>query len=186
MAIGATIYKAELSIADIGRAYYADHVLSLARHPSETEERLMVRLFAFALHAHPDLRFGRGLSTEDEPDLWRRDPTGVIDLWIDVGLPAERDVRKACGRARNVIVFAYGGRKADAWWQQNAAAFGRIRNLAVVSVEPDQAAQLAALAERSMRLSCTVQDGSAFLSSPSAAVTVETTILQRADGNPGP
>ena len=95
MALGSTVYKAELSVADIGRGYYAEHVLALARHPSETEERLMVRLLAFALHAHTDLRFGRGISAEDEPDLWQKDATGVIDLWIDVGLPDERSVRKA-------------------------------------------------------------------------------------------
>lgn len=161
MALSATVYKAELAVADIARGYYADHVLALARHPSETEERLMVRLFAFALHAHADLGFGRGLSTDDEPDLWQKDATGVIDLWIDVGLPDERAVRKACGRARRVVVLAYGGRKLDMWWRENAAALDRHDNLQVLSVAADESSQLGALAERSMRLSCTVQEGSA-------------------------
>lgn len=180
MALGSTIYKAELSIADISRSYYADHQLALARHPSETEERLMVRLLAFALHAHTDLRFGRGISTDDEPDLWQKDPTGVIELWIDVGLPDERAVRKACGRASRVVVLAYGGRKLDMWWQQNADALARNRNLDVITVSPEETSQLAALAQRSMRLSCTVQEGSAWIGSGHFGCTVEPKQLQRA------
>ena len=173
MALGSTIYKAEISVADIARNYYADHALSLARHPSETEERMMTRLLAFALHAHDELRFGRGLSTDDEPDLWQKDATGVIDLWIDVGLPDERSVRKACGRARRVVVLAYGGRKVDTWWHESAAALARHRNLEVLMVSTDETAQLADLAERSMRLSCTVQEGSAWIGSDRFGVSVE-------------
>lgn len=179
MALGSTVYKAELSVADIGRGYYADHLLALARHPSETEERLMVRLLAFALHAHTDLIFGRGISTEDEPDLWQKDATGVIDLWIDVGLPDERSVRKACGRARRVVVLGYGGRKFDMWWQQNAPALGRNRNLEVIAVSPEETSQLAALAGRSMRLSCTIQEGSAWIGSDHAGCNVEPRHLKR-------
>src|SRR4051812_19401069 len=105
MASGATIYKADLQIADMDRQYYANHALTIACHPSETAERMMVRLLAFALFAHADLAFGRGLSAQDEPDLWRKDLTGAIDLWIDVGQPEERDVRRACNRARQVAVI---------------------------------------------------------------------------------
>ena len=110
VALRSTIYRADLSVSDLDRQVYARHALTLARHPSETEERLMVRLLAFALHADEALEFGRGLSAEGEPDLIRRDPTGAVDLWIEVGLPDERDVRKACGRAREVAVLAYGAR----------------------------------------------------------------------------
>ena len=185
MALSSTIYKVELSVADIGRSYYAEHSLALARHPSETEERLMVRLLAFALHAHTDLKFGRGISTEDEPDLWQKDATGVIDLWIDVGLPDERSVRKACGRARSVVVLAYGGRKLDMWWQQNAAALARNRNLQVITVSPEETAQLAALAQRSMRLSCTVQEGGAWIGSDHSGCSVEPKHLMSASDAPG-
>ncbi len=117
VALKSTICKAELAVADIERGYYRDHVVTIARHPSETDERMMVRLLAFALHADDALAFGRGLSTDGEPDLWRRDLTGTIEQWIDVGLPDEREVRKACGRAREVHVLAYGGRAVDLWWQ---------------------------------------------------------------------
>ncbi len=180
MALGATVYKAELSIADITRGYYADHVLSLARHPSETEERLMVRLLAFALHADQALSFGRGLSNDDEPDLWQKDATGVIDLWIDVGLPDERSIRKACGRAGRVVVLAFGARKLDMWWQQNADALARHRNLEVLTLSDAESSQLAALAERSMQLSCTVQEGNAWFGSDRSGVTVELKHLKRA------
>jgi uncharacterized protein YaeQ len=106
MALKSTIFKVELSVADIDRGYYRDHSLTLARHPSETDERMMVRLLAFALHADPALEFGRGLSAEDEPDLVRRDLTGASEQWIEVGLPDEPEVRKACGRSRAVSVMA--------------------------------------------------------------------------------
>ncbi len=185
MALGSTVYKAELSVADIGRGYYAEHSLALARHPSETEERLMVRLLAFALHAHSELKFGRGISTEGEPDLWQKDATGVIDLWIDVGLPDERSVRKACGRARRVVLLAYGARKLDMWWQQNTAALARNRNLEVITVSPEETSQLAALAERSMRLSCTLQEGSAWIGSERSGCNVEPKHLKRSPDERG-
>ena len=102
MAPNATIFKAILHIADVERHYYEDHTVTLARHPSETDERMMVRLLAFALHAHEALLFGRGLSTEDEPALWQKDLTGLIELWIEVGLPDEKALRQACGRAKQV------------------------------------------------------------------------------------
>src|SRR5512135_3069811 len=131
MALRSTVYRADLTVSDLDRGVYGQHALTLARHPSETEERLMVRLLAFALHADETLAFGRGLSTEDEADLWQIDPTGVIERWIDVGLPDERDIRKACGRAREVVVLAYGARKVDAWWTDNAEALARLSNLRV-------------------------------------------------------
>ncbi len=158
MALKATIFKAELSIADIDRGYYADHSLTLARHPSETDERMMVRLLAFALRAAERLEFGRGLSSEDEPDLVERDLTGAIQRWIDVGLPDERDVRKACGRARRVDVIAYGGRAVELWWQGARKTLERQAALEVCELPADASQALAKMADRSMRLQVTVHD----------------------------
>jgi uncharacterized protein YaeQ len=158
MALNATIYKAELQISDMVRHFYATHALTLARHPSETEERLMVRLLAFALHADERLEFGKGLSSDDEPDLWRTARNGEIEQWIDLGQPDEQRIRKACGRAREVIVVNYGGRASDVWWEKNAGALGRSKNLSVIDVSV-AAPALAAIAERSMRLQCNIQDG---------------------------
>jgi hypothetical protein len=112
MALKSTIFKIDLQIADMDRGYYADHALTIARHPSETDERMMARVLAFALFAAEDLSFGNGLSTNDEPDLWRRDLTGEVLLWVDVGQPDEKLIRKACHRARQVVVWrTCGGRK---------------------------------------------------------------------------
>jgi uncharacterized protein YaeQ len=165
MALKSTIYKAELQIADMDRHYYADHALTIARHPSETDERMMVRVLAFALLAHEYLEFGKGLSDTDEPDLWRKDLTGAIDTWIDVGQPDERRIAKASGRAERVEVIAYGGRTSDIWWQGVRARVERLDNVRVRTLAEGTAAALGALAERTMRLQCTVQDGAAWLSS---------------------
>lgn len=134
MALKATICKAELQIADMDRNYYHDHVLTVARHASETGERMMVRLLAFALHAHEALTFGKGLSADDEPDLWQKDLTGNIETWIDVGLPDEKRVRKACGRARQVYIYNYGGRSAGIWRDQNRGSLERLKNLTVLNL----------------------------------------------------
>jgi len=175
VALKATIFRAELQVSDLDRGHFGTHSLTLARHPSETDERMMVRLLAFALDADEALEFGRGLSAEDEPDLVRRDLTGVIELWIEVGLPDEREVRKASGRARQVKVYTYGGRSADLWWEQNAAALARLPNLTVVDVPDETAAAIEALAERTMKLACTIQEGQVWLSGEGDTISFELT-----------
>lgn len=181
MAIKATIFKANLQIADMERHYYQDHMLTLARHPSETDERMMVRLLALALHAHEHLEFGQGMTEEDEADLWRKDLTGAIELWIDVGIPDEKLIRKACGRARQVVVYCYGGRIADMWFAQNSAQFGRQRNLTIISLPAADTQALAKLAQRTMDLQCTIQDGQVWLSNGAASVQVERVVLKSAE-----
>ncbi len=173
MAIKATIFKAELQIADMERNYYHDHALTLARHPSETDERMMVRMLAFALHAHEYLEFGQGMTEDDEADLWRKDLTGAIELWIDVGLPDEKLIRKACGRADQVVVYAYGGRVAEMWFAQNSSQFERLRNLTVINLPQASTRALAGLAQRTMQLQCTIQDGQAWISDQQRNVPVE-------------
>ncbi len=163
MALKSTIFKAELEVSDLDRGHFASHSLTLARHPSETDERMMVRVLAFALNADERLAFGRGLSSDDEADLARTDLTGAIELWVEVGLPDERAVRKASGRSRQVIVYAFGS-GAEIWWRQNAGALGRIDNLAVVHLPLEATRAMAGLAERTMSVQCTVQEGRVWLS----------------------
>jgi uncharacterized protein YaeQ len=177
LALKATIFKAELQVSDLDRGHFATHALTIARHPSETDARMMVRLLAFALNADPALEFGRGLSAEDEPDLVRRDLTGAIDLWIDVGLPDEREVRKAAGRAREVKVYTYGGRGAALWWEQNRAALERLANLTVVDMPEEAVAAIGAMAERTMRLDCTIQEGQLYLSGEAGTFHFEPRVL---------
>lgn len=172
MALNATIFKCELQVADLDRPHYGDYPLTLARHPSETDERLMVRLLAFALHAGEGLQFTRGLSSSDEPDLWLRELNGDIALWIEAGLPDERRIRKACSRARQVVVYAYGGRTAAIWWQGIAAQLTRFDNLAVFNLPKADSDALTTLCMRNMRLSATVQEGQVWLSSDSASAEV--------------
>jgi len=178
MAIKATICKASLQIADMERHYYQDHALTLARHPSETDERMMVRLLAFALHADDYLEFGQGMTDDEAADLWQKDLTGAILRWIDVGTPDEKLIRKACGRAEQVVVYSYGGRVAELWFAQNSPQFARQKNLTIVNLPPESTRELAKLAQRSMNLQCTIQDGQVWLSDGNTSVSIERTVLQ--------
>lgn len=153
------------------RKYFHVHSLILARHPSETDERMMVRLLAFALHADEALQFAGGLSC-DEPDLWRRDLTGAIELWIAVGQPDEQQIRRACGRARQVIVYAYSGRSAQVWWQRSAATLARSKNLTVIDLAAASSEALAALVEQGMQMQCFIQDADVQMMNDEAIVPI--------------
>ena len=177
MAQKATIFRAELAVADMDRGHFATYTLTLARHPSETDERMMVRLLAFALNAGDALAFGRGLSTEDEGDLMQRDLTGAIERWIDVGLPDEKSLRKASGRAERVIVYAYGGRAVDLWWAKNRGTLERLPNFSALDVPQEASQALARLAQRTMQLTCTVQDGHLWFANATETVAVTLTVL---------
>lgn len=162
MALKSTIFKAELQVADLDRGHFGDYPLTMARHPSENDERMMVRLLAFALYASPDLAFGKGLSSDDEPALWEIDLAQTIRLWIDVGTPDEARLRRASGRADRVAVLAYGDRAVDVWWSQNASALQRLKNLEIWRLSSDETARLGKLAERNMKLAVTHQEGTIY------------------------
>ena len=172
MALKATIYKAQLSVADMDRQHYADYALTLARHPSETDERMMLRLVAFALHAHERLTFGKGLSDPDEPDLWRHDLTGLVEDWIQLGQPDERDLIRACGKAGSVTVYTYGN-GADPWWSAAEARLARTRNLSVRRLSVIGSAPIASLAQRTMNLHCTIQDRQVLLGNDDSTLSVD-------------
>jgi uncharacterized protein YaeQ len=163
MAIKATVYKADLQISDMDRNYYQNHALTLAQHPSETVERMMIRLLIFALHAHEDLAFTRGISSNDEPDLWLKLPGDDIDTWIDLGQPDEKRIRKACGRAREVFIYTYDQRSAVVWWKQMNNKLDRFDNLHVIALPGDTGISLAQLAERSMTIQCSIQDNEIWI-----------------------
>lgn len=162
MAPKSTIYKASLDIVDLDRNHYASYPLTLACHPSETETRMMIGLAAFALNAHERLAFTRGLSETTEPDLWQRDLTGDLEVWIELGHPDERRLAKACGVSRSVLVYTYSNSPA-LWWEPSAARLSRLRNLAVRSFDPAETRALADLVDKTMELSCTIQDGELWL-----------------------
>lgn len=177
MALKSTVFKAELQVSDLDRGYYGTHALIIARHPSETDERMMVRIVAFALNADPLLRFGKGLGSDEEPDLWQHDLTGQTELRIEVGLPEVARLRKACGLAQRVTVYSY-GRAADIWWKQSARDLARHDNLAVVSLPVELTRDFAALARRTMQLQCTIQDAIVWFSNAEKSVQFEPQFLK--------
>ena len=181
MALKSTIFKANLQVADIDNGYYADHALTLARHPSETDERMLVRLVALALHAHKlqtvcngdgTLAFGAGLSNPDEPDVWLRDFTGQTRLWIEVGQPEDKPVIKACGKADEVVVYCF-NHAAEIWWRGIENKLSRPQNLQVWRVPTEASQSLATLAQRSMQLQATVQEGVLSLSDETRHIDIE-------------
>lgn len=168
MALKSTIYKAEIQLSDMDRHVYGEHALTLALHPSETEERLMVRVLAYALLVPADdlqgrLVFAKGLSDVDEPDLWHRNHADEIVHWVEVGHPDERRLAKACGRAERVTILAYQA-SSRIWFEGIATKITRLRNLRILALPPEQAQALAALAGRSLRIQITIQDGLIWLS----------------------
>ena len=177
MALKATIHKAQLQLADMDRGVYTDHALTVARHPSETDERMMVRLLAYALHAPADadqggLELAKSLWDTDEPDLWQKDLTGRIVHWIDVGQPDDKRLMKACGRAERVSVISFSA-STPLWWSAIRNKLSRARNLSVWRLPAEQSAELAGLAERSMQLQVTVQDGRVWVGNGASSVEIE-------------
>jgi uncharacterized protein YaeQ len=181
MALKSTVFKVNLQIADIDHSYYADHALTLARHPSETDERMMTRLVAMALHAHRlqtelggdgTLAFGAGLSNPDEPDVWLRDYTGQTRLWIEVGQPEDKPLLKACKQAEAVILYAF-SHSAEIWWRGIEGKLNRQDKLQVWRIPHDTSQALCVLAERSMQLQATVQEGQLMLGNASHQITIE-------------
>ena len=164
MAQKSTIYKAELSVSDMDRHYYETHKLTVAKHPSETDERMMLRLLAFALHASKRLEFSKGISTDGEPDLWEKNLNGETDLWISLGLPSEKLIRQSCGKAKNVIIYAYGGKSAEVWWNKVQNGTARFKNLSVINVTETNCVELGRLARRSMQLQVNIQDCDVLIS----------------------
>ena len=169
MAISSTINKVSLNIADMDRHYYESHELTIAQHPSETDFRFMIRLIAFMKNASEQLCFTKGLSTDDEPELWQKSLTDDIELWIDLGQVDEKRIRKACGRAKEVIIYTYDDRKAKVWWEQQQSKLQRFSNLSVFSIN---AKGVESMAKRSMQLQCNIQDGEIYLNDDDSNFTI--------------
>ena len=172
MAQNAIIYKIELSISDMDRHYYEIHKLTVAKHPSETDERLMVRILAFALNAHEHLEMTKGLSTDDEPDIWQKSLSDEIDVWVALGLPSEKVVRQSCSKAAQVIVYPYGGKTAEIWWDKVRNSTTRFDNLQVINFSEADTSALATLARRAMKLQVNIQDGEVLVSVDESVVYV--------------
>jgi uncharacterized protein YaeQ len=172
MALKATVFKVELQVSDMDRSYFQVHPLTVVRHPSETDERMMVRLLAFALNTSEDLHFTKGLSSDDEPDLWLKNLHGDIEHWIEVGLPDERRIRKGCNRAKRVTIYAYGERSATIWWKNIENDLARFDNLSIFYLSTEDTAAIANMAGRNMSLQATVQDGDIWFGDESNTIMI--------------
>ena len=169
MASNATIYKANVNIANMDTHYYAEHSLTLAKHPSENDLRLMIRLLAFMFNANEDLVFCKGISQDDEPDLWHKDLSGDIQLWIDLGQPDEKRIKKACGRSSRVIIYLYQEGMATSWFKQNQKLLNRFKNLSVIYL--DITGDIEELCERSMSLQVNISDNELNLINEDSSVS---------------
>lgn len=173
MAINATIFKVDLQITDLNRNYYQSHMLTIARHPSETNERMMMRVIAFGLHASENLVFTRGISTDDEPDIWEKSLSDEIVLWIELGQPDEKRIRKACSKAKNVIIYTFNQRSSSIWWEQIKTKLARFSNLTVLNLavlEPDA---LEEIVERTIQLQCTIEGNQVWLSDNMQTIQID-------------
>lgn len=181
MALKATVFKVQLQIADMDRHYYQDHSLTLAQHPSENDERMMVRLLAFALNASETLTFTKGLSGEDEQaELWDCSLSGEVNLWIEFGQSDEKWLRKACGRAKQVQLYCYGGRSVPVWWKNSEQALQRYQNLSIYDIPEDAVKAMAGLVSRNMQLQVSISEGQIWLSDQQNSVLIEPVCLKQA------
>lgn len=181
MALKSTVFKATLQVADIDHAYYADHALTLARHPSETDQRLMVRLCALALQAcklqslcagDGNLNFGAGLSDPDEPDVVLRDFTGAVRLWVEVGQPEDKALLKACAKADEVVLYCF-SQSAELWWRSMQGKLLRPQNLRIYRLPAPACQALVPMVRRNMQLQATIQEGHLLLSDGQFSVVLE-------------
>lgn len=159
MALKATIFKADVSITDLDRNYFQEHNLTIARHPSENDERMMLRLLAFILNANENLEFTRGLSEDDEPDIWQKNYSGEIELWLELGTPSEQRVKKGCNQAQQMMIYAYDDNVFQEYWKKEGNKLSMRNNLQVVTIDADLAQQLSQITDRNMQIQVTIQDG---------------------------
>ncbi|RJG51482.1 YaeQ family protein [Motilimonas pumila] len=178
MAISATIIKTQLQLADMDNHVYQDFNLTIAQHPSETAQRLMIRILAFALNASDQLTFTKGLCADDEPELWRRSLSDEIELWIELGTPDEKRLKKACSKSQQVILYTYGGGTAEVWWSQQGAKLQNMAKLSVYQLPHEQTQALAELLQKNMALQVSIQDGEVMVSSELGAVDISPLALK--------
>ena len=173
MALKSLVHKLSLNISDMDRHHYSDYNVTIAQHPSETEHRMMLRILAFALNASENLAFTKGLCADDEPEIWQKSYSDEIELWIDLGLPDEKRLKKACNQSQQAVLYTYGDGDQKVWLEKHQGKFFQHENLTVFSISYEQSQQLIPLAARNMQLSVTVQDGQVWISNDTDSVMVE-------------
>ena len=171
MALKATIFKADISITDMDRNYYNEHNLTIARHPSENDERMMLRIIAFIVNAHERLQFTKGLSDDDEPDLWQKSFSDEIELWIELGQPSEQRIKKGCNQSQQMMIYSYANNSFEEWWKKEKTKLQTRKNLSVFTLPEELITTLANTVQRSMQIQATIQDGQIWLTIGGADTT---------------
>lgn len=178
MALKATVYKAHLSLSNLNIHHYQDYSLTLAKHPSETDLRFMIRLLAFSMLAHEELQFTKGLSDVDEPDMWKINYDGSIEHWIELGLPDERRIRQICGKSKRVSVFTYHGNQATQWFEAIENKLDRFDHLNIIHFLIDRPDEIEAFTSKGMNLSLTIEDDEIWLSTETDRICITFKIVK--------
>ncbi len=177
MALKSTIYKVNVELANMDQHYYDSLQLTIARHPSETEQRLIIRIICYILNAHPDLKFGKGISNEEEATIWQINYSNEIDLWIELGQLDEKRLKKACNKAKKVKLYCY-GTSTDIWWSQIKSKVNKLDYLSVEKFDHSITDSLIKLISKTMEFQCSIQDGQLWLSSENETLLIETEKLK--------
>ncbi len=180
MALKPTIYKAQVSLADSDQNCFEELTLTIAKHPSETIERMTTRLLAFCINNARGLEFTKGLSTADEPDIWQHADNGEIEHWVELGQPEEPRLRKACGKAKRVSVYSF-GKSADTWWKLNSEAIGALPRMQVWKFSWPEVEAASKLMNRTMKLGLSIVGGTLYLDDGTDSVTLEPVLLHSTD-----
>lgn len=173
MALKATIFKAMINIADMDRDYYTDLNLTIAQHPSETNKRMMVRLVAYILNAADGLEFTKGLCEDNEPEVWQKNYSGDIELWIDIGRPEDKRLKSACHKAKQVLLYTYGDNAQSEWWKLYSQKVLPLSNLSIFHISDEHLLAAEALVSRTMKIQASIQDGQLWLSTDTLSVLIE-------------
>ena len=176
MAQPAIIYRVNIQLSDVDRNLYQKLQTTVARHPSETPERLIARVLAYAVRFDPELAFTKGISAGDEPDLWIKGPDGRVTTWIEVGQPDPERLLKASRHAGRVILFAYGPTRFR-WENQHLSRLSAISNLTVLGIEYDFLSQIVARLQRAVNWELTITEGNLYLSIGEETLASALTVL---------
>jgi uncharacterized protein YaeQ len=180
MALKPTIYKVKIELADSDRNCFETLALTIAQHPSETLERMAARLLAYCLNNIRGLTFTKGISTADEPDLWQHSDSGEIEHWIEMGQPEEPRLRRACGKAKRVSVYAF-GKSTDVWWRKWEGELNQLDNLQVLRFDWQEIIALAQLFNRTIQLSVSIVGGTIYIDNGKQSCSVDLQSLKAVD-----
>ena len=179
MALKSTVYKANISLSNLNIHHYSDYSLTLAKHPSETDLRLIIRLMVFSLLAQEGLQFTKGLGSDNEPDLWKINHDGSIDHWIELGLPDERHIRQICGKAKRVSIYTYHQNQNVQWFESLEKKLTRFDHLNIIHFLFEDELLLENFAQKGMNLTITIEDNELWLSNDNDRLKIEFKLVKR-------